>query len=158
MKQVSIKSLLIVTATICAFFAGWASHQIANSYSNSIELTPDPAIDQFEQPNLGITYDPQTFRDDVEELIESKQFAAAIRLLDMVRIDQQLETDQNSCYYSIAGVSIQNPGTNSNYDRNRDYVMPGTGCCVDSFLWGDRAWRFAENYNSYRDDSANIAS
>ena len=157
MKQVSIKSLLLLTGIVCAFFAGWASHQISKSYSSGIRLTPDPAIAQFQKTEPDVAYDSKTFRLDLEELVESKQFAAAIRLLDMARVDQQLETDGNCCYYSIAGYAIQNPGTNSSYDRNRDHVMPGTGCCIDSALWVDRAWRFAENYNSYRDDLANSA-
>ena len=154
MKQISIKLLFVGTAIVAAFFSGWASHQIATSKPTAITFTPDPAIAQFDAPLGSVSCDSKTFRTELESLIESKQFVLAMHLLDSVRIDQQVAQDGEGCYYSIAGNVIQNPGTKTAYDQNRDYVMPGTGCCIDSFLWVDRAWRFAENYNSYRDEIA----
>ena len=154
MKQVSIKTLLIGMTIIAAFFAGWATHQISTSKPTAVVLAPDPAILQFSKSLTGVTYKPETLRSNLESLIESKQFVMAMHLLDAVRIDQQIEQDGGYCYYSIAGDAIQNPGANDDYDRTRDYVMPGTGCCVDSLLWVDRAYRFAEKYNSRRNELA----
>ena len=157
MKQTSIKSMLIFTAIITAFFAGWATHQVSNTKSSVIELIPDPAIEQFELAMRDPYYDPQTFRDDLTDLVESNEFVAAMRLLDAVRIDIQLESDGNVGYYSIGGNVIQNPGTDAAFDHERAFLMPGTGCCGDSMLWIYRTQQFAENYNSYRDDQASIA-
>ena len=140
--------LIVAIALVAAFVAGVLSQRLPPIVKSEINLTPDPALAQLQEPIEPVAYNSNTFRADLEALIESHQFVAAIHLLDAVRIDQQITSDGNSGYYSIAGNVIQNPGTNVDYDRKRDYVMPGTGCCIDSFLWVDRAFRFAEKYNT----------
>ena len=153
--SITIKTLFIGTSLVAAFFAGWSYHNISTDKPVTPTVTLDPAIEQFVQPHLNdVSYGPETFRSDLESLIDTKQFAMAIRLLDSVRIDQQVEHDAGGCYYSIGGNTIRNPGVDISYERQRDYMMPGTGCVIESFVWVDRACRFAENYNSYRSDNA----
>ena len=157
-KQMSIRSLLVGTALIAAFFAGWAAHQIATDKPSVVTLAPDPAVAQFDEQTLEISYDPRTFRHDLESLIEANQFVAAMHLLDAVRIDQQIAQDGEGGYYSIGGNVIQNPGADAEYIQNRDYLMPGTGSSIDSLLWHDRAYRFAEKYNTILTEMAELTT
>ena len=74
--------------------------------------------------------------------------------LDSVIIDDQISFDGNLGYYSAGSNMIHNPGSTIEFDRDRDYFMPGFAN-PESILWIDRAYRFAEKYNTRRDLTGN---
>ena len=144
-KQFSIKNMLYLVAIPAVFLGGW----IANESWSVLRLPHrmylnDPAYGKHASP---VIYEPSTFKQELKRLVDDKNYPTAIALLDSAYVDDQINFDGAIQYYAIGGYSITLPGTNVQFDRERDWYMPGTGCSIDSFLWVERALRFAKLYN-----------
>jgi hypothetical protein len=96
-------------------------------------------------------YDPETFREEVTRLIDAKQYAVAVAFLDSVDIKRQAEFDRTG-YIAVGEIMIVLPGVDRtvDYDRSRDWFMPGTSDVVEDGNWQRAATEFAAAYNQHR--------
>ena len=145
MRTFSIKYLFVVMNVVAVFFGGWAVGFISWDMKIPTDSTfRDPVLIQEAAP---VTYDPATFKEEIESLIENKEYATAIALLDDCPVDQQIEYEGTEHYFAVAGYAIDIPGTNGFYERERDWILPGTSDVIKSKQWQDNAFRFAKKYN-----------
>ena len=143
--HVAKRTLFLLTIPL-AFLAGWiGNHTYSIWVSPNQLLITDPAL--LHSPEA-VAYNPARFKREIRSLVDSGDFATAVALLDSAHIDDQIVYDGEEQYYGVAGYAFNLPGTNLEHDDDRDWIIPGTDCVVDSLSWTNRAYRFAEAYNS----------
>ncbi len=102
-------------------------------------------------PIVLAAYDPATFRTDITRLISAKQYRQAVTLVKAADVDRQLVADGDG-YIAIGMDMILLPGVypQIEYDRARDWDVPGTSDVIEDGEWQDVATEFAERYNLRR--------
>lgn len=96
-------------------------------------------------------YSPETFRAEVERLVTSGNFDGAARLLESTDVERQLEHDAAG-YLAVAEYMIMLPGVRDEveFDRQRDWIFPGTSDVIENAAWQKAATEFATRYNTRR--------
>ena len=120
----------------------------AQSCSDSSRNAPAPARTPTSQAPA---YAPATFRADITSLIAEKRYADAIDYLAAADPVRQAEHD-GSGYLAVAEDMIVLPGVypDIDYDRERDWVFPGTSDVIEAAAWQRAATDFAARYNAAR--------
>jgi hypothetical protein len=101
--------------------------------------------------NVSVAYNPATFRADITRLISAKQYRQAVALVKSADVDRQLVADRDG-YIAIGMDMILLPGVypQIEYDRSRDWEVPGTSDVIEDGEWQAVATEFAERYNLRR--------
>ena len=96
-------------------------------------------------------YAPETFRQTIASLIAAKDYVAAAALARAADVERQLRHDGTG-YLAVGGDKIYLPGLGQSleYDRDRDWYMPGTSDAIEDAAWQSAATEFAKRYNLRR--------
>jgi hypothetical protein len=96
-------------------------------------------------------YSPESFRTDIERLIQAKRYALATAYVKSVDPARQAAFDKAG-YLAVGEDAIVLPGVDSpiRYDRSRDWFMPGTSDAIEDEAWQRAARKFAAAYNQKR--------
>jgi len=99
----------------------------------------------------GADYQPETFRSDIERLIESGDYGSATKLVNEADPQTQAHHDGGG-YLAVAEDLIYLPGIDSSifYEPDRDWEIPGTSDAILDRDWQDAATEFASKYNRIR--------
>lgn len=108
-------------------------------------------VDEIGPVSRSVRYDPASLRANITRLIKTKDYRAAVALLNAADVDRQLSAD-GSGYIGIGGYSIDLPGAGpgSTFDRSRDWFVPGTSDVIKDREWQEVATEFARRYNNRR--------
>lgn len=98
-----------------------------------------------------VAHSPESFRADVERLVSAGDYDGAVRLLKGASVERQVEHDAAG-YLAVAEDMIVLPGVPADveYDRDRDWVLPGTSDVIENTAWQKAATEFAGRYNALR--------
>lgn len=101
-------------------------------------------------PHVG-AYDPTTFRADLNSLIDAREYGRAVAYLESADPARQAEHDKTG-YLAVGEILIVLPGVDPkiDYDRGRDWFMPGTQDAIEDMSWQLAATEFARRYNEVR--------
>ena len=96
-------------------------------------------------------YSPESFRSDIEGLIQVKRYSLATAYVKSADPARQAAFDKTG-YLAVGEDDIVLPGVDSTiqYDRSRDWFMPGTSDAIEDEAWQRAATKFAVAYNQKR--------
>ena len=96
-------------------------------------------------------YRPDTFREDIQQMVENEQHSKAIDLLSSVDLQSQLDHDKRG-YLLVAEDLIYRPGVPGEFSfpEDDDWDIPGTSDTNPNKAWQDAATSFASKYNVAR--------
>ncbi len=102
-------------------------------------------------------YSPETFRADIEQLIANRDYERAAALLQAADVNGQVNHDAAG-YLAVAQYTIFLPGVQDEieFDRERDWVFPGTSDVTENMAWQNAATEFAARYNTMRASEARM--
>lgn len=124
----------------------------------SLPVGCDDAAYQLPTPVAATTqpaYRPKDFRADVTAMIDAGRYADATLYLASADVNRQVEFDGEG-YLGVGEDLIVLSGVypRVEFDRGRDWYIPGTSDAIEDAAWQAAATDFAERFNRRRDAAA----